>query len=93
MGRSYAGVLGSISFLIVIARTLIDGGHAGSAIISATIALFTFAAIGYVIGTVAEQTVVEAVQMRFRRQWQMTEMVSGEGRSSRMSETAAKLAA
>jgi hypothetical protein len=93
MGRSYAGVLGPISFVIVIARSMIDGGHAGSAIIHATIALFAFAAIGYVIGVVAERTVIEAVQMKFRKQWQANEAGNGKGRSAEAQQTTAKMAA
>jgi hypothetical protein len=68
-------------------------GPAGSAVIHAVIALFIFAAIGYVIGVVAERTVVEAVQMRFRAQWKINDTESGEGRAVETHPTGARLAA
>lgn len=66
MGRAYAGILGPLSFGTVIARNLIDGGSVESAMIFASLALFAFAAIGFVIGTIAERIVVEAITTRFQ---------------------------
>ncbi len=93
MGRTYAGVLGPISFGIVIARTLIDGGSPGAALVAAVVALFTFAVIGYLIGAVAEKTVVEAMQMKFRTQWQANEAAAVEASSTNTQSTASNLAA
>jgi hypothetical protein len=66
MGRAYAGILGLLSFGTVIARNLVDGGSVESAMISASVALFTFAAVGFVVGVIAERIVVEAMTTRFQ---------------------------
>jgi hypothetical protein len=66
MGRAYAGILGPLSFGTVIARNLIDGGSVESAMIFASLALFAFAALGFVIGVIAERIVVEAITTRFQ---------------------------
>ncbi len=72
MGRTYAGILGPISFGTVIARNLIDGGSVESAMIFASVALFVFAAIGFVIGTIAERIVVEAITTKFQTAYRCT---------------------
>jgi hypothetical protein len=69
MGRTYAGILGPISFTTVIARSLINGGSVESTVLAASGALFAFAAIGYLVGFVAERTVVEAIENRFQIEW------------------------
>ena len=68
MGRAYAGVLGSIAFGVVVARSLIDGESAASALYTASLALFAFAAFGYVIGFIADRTIVESVEVRLHAQ-------------------------
>ena len=70
MGRVYAGILGPISFGVVVARSLIDGDSVDTALYAAPLALFAFAAIGYVIGFIAERTIVEAVEAQFHAQLQ-----------------------
>ena len=66
MGRAYAGILGLLSCGTVIARNLLDGGSVESAMIYASLALFAFAAIGFVVGVLAERIVVEAITTRFQ---------------------------
>ena len=66
MGRAYAGILGLLAFGTVIARNLVDGGSVESAMIYASLALFAFAALGFVIGVLAERIVVEAITTRLR---------------------------
>jgi hypothetical protein len=73
MGRTYAGILGPISFCTVIARSMVDGLSTESALIMASLALFVFAAIGYLIGTVAERMVVEAIESRIRAERQQAD--------------------
>ena len=73
MGRKYAGILGPISFGTVIARSVIQGGDADSALMVACATLFAFAAIGYIVGTIAERTIVEAIQVKFHAKWQATD--------------------
>ncbi len=66
MGRTYAGILGPIAFVTVVARAIINGGSAENTIISAMIALFVFAAAGLVIGSIAQRIVTDGIEMRFR---------------------------
>ena len=68
MGRVYAGILGSISFGVVVARGLIDGDSVAAALYAAPLALFAFATIGYVIGSIADRTIVEAVKAQLHAQ-------------------------
>ncbi len=76
MGRTYAGILGPLSFVTVIARSMVDGGSAESALIAAALALFVFAGIGYIVGSIAERAVMEAIQTQFRDHWQPTDTTS-----------------
>jgi hypothetical protein len=73
MGRAYAGILGPLAFGTVIARSLVRGGNVESALITASWTLFAFAALGYIIGSIAERTIVEAIEMRFHARWQALE--------------------
>jgi len=73
MGRVYAGILGLLAFGTVIARSLLHGGNVESALFTASWTLFAFAALGYIIGSIAERTVVEAIETKFHAQWQAAE--------------------
>ena len=68
MGRTYAGILGPISVGVVVARCLVQGGSVESALYAAPLALFAFAFIGYIIGSIAERTIVEAIEAKFHAQ-------------------------
>ena len=76
MGRRYAGILGLISFGVVVARSLVEGGSVESALRAAPVALLAFAAIGYGIGFIAERTIVEAIEANFHAQLQAEETAS-----------------
>ncbi len=76
MGRAYAGILGFISFGVVIARSLVDGSSTEAALRSAPLVLFVFAAIGYFIGSIAEKTIVEAIETKFHAELQASETAS-----------------
>ena len=65
MGRIYAGVLGLLAFLTILARGLIEGVSSGNLMLGAIAALPVFAAIGWLAGSLAQRTVDEAVQRRF----------------------------
>jgi hypothetical protein len=65
MGRTYAGILGPIAFAVVVARCLASRGSVLSALYAAPLALFAFAFIGYIIGNIAERTIVEAIEAKF----------------------------
>jgi hypothetical protein len=67
MGPSYAGILGPIAFVTTLVRGVIGGGGADQALVSSAIHLLAFAAIGYVLGRVAEYVVLESVRQRFDR--------------------------
>jgi hypothetical protein len=62
VGRSYAGVLGLVAFVTMIARGLLAGGGSQTTLLSAWVALLLFAAIGHVIGRLASRIVQESVQ-------------------------------
>ena len=73
MGRTYAGILGLLAFGTVIARCLVRGGNVESALWTASWTLFAFAALGYIIGSIAERTIVEAIEIKFHTDWQALE--------------------
>lgn len=64
MGRTYAGILGPLAFCVVITRSLLGGGGFESTIWLASLSLFAFAALGYVVGTLASNTVRQSVQFQ-----------------------------
>ena len=65
MGRIYAGVLGWVALVTMIARGLVHQGDAGNTMLYATAAMFTFAGIGWIAGSIAESTVAESVRRQF----------------------------
>lgn len=65
MGRIYAGALGLLAFVTILARGLIAGAGSGNLMLYAVAALFVFAAIGWLIGVTAQRTIDEAVKRRF----------------------------
>lgn len=67
MGPSYAGILGPIAFLTMLIRGVVGGSSADGVLLSSALSLFAFAAIGYVIGRVADHIVLESVRQRFDR--------------------------
>ena len=64
MARTYAGILGSLAFLTVLARGLLGGGGTEPVLVHAWGSLLAFAAIGCVIGWFAERTVRDSVNGR-----------------------------
>ncbi len=64
MGRAYAGVLGPLAFLTVLAQGLIHSGGASETLWRATLALGAFGIIGCVAGQIAGQVVEDAVRGR-----------------------------
>jgi hypothetical protein len=82
MGRTYAGILGPLAFGVTVARGIVDRDDVEATLITAVIALFAFAAIGYMIGFIAERTVVEAIEARFHAQLKAPE-TAGQGDGQR----------
>ncbi len=61
MARTYAGILGSLAFLTVLARGLANGGGVESVVYTAWCSLLAFALAGGVIGWLAEGVVRDSI--------------------------------
>jgi hypothetical protein len=66
MARAYSGVLAAMAMISVIVRGLLYGMLPDEVLGMCLVALAIFAVVGYVIGTIAERTVCESVENRFR---------------------------
>lgn len=64
MGRVYAGILGPLAFLAVAVRGWKNGWPTESSLLSAWLAFVALAAIGYIVGRLAEWIVDESVRTR-----------------------------
>lgn len=62
MARLFAGILGPLAMLTITTSGLIHGRTSESVAWVAWIALIVFAAIGYVLGWIANRTVEDSVQ-------------------------------
>ncbi len=65
MGRIYAGILGWVALVTLLARGLIHQSATGSVMLYATAAMFAVAAVGWIAGTIAETTIAESVRRQF----------------------------
>jgi len=65
MGRSYAGILGPLAFATVLFRGLILADGVEPTLELAMICLFAFSIVGFVVGGIAEATVLESVKTKF----------------------------
>ena len=77
MGREFAGILGLVAFSTVVLRAAI-AGEAESALLTATIGLFAFAAAGWMLGTIADSTIEQSVRARFAAEMQAAEEAAKE---------------
>ena len=66
MGRAYAGNLGLVAFSLMVLRGVVQGAGNEQTLLTASAALFVFAALGYVIGSLAEHLVSESVRKQFQ---------------------------
>jgi hypothetical protein len=64
VARIYAGILGPLAFLTSLARGIVHGGSSQTVLETAWCCLLGFAAAGYVIGRLAEWTIIESVHGR-----------------------------
>lgn len=64
MGRAYAGVLGYLATTLVLARGILTGAGLESTLLTALGAMALFAAIGLVVGMIAQTTVDQAMRER-----------------------------
>jgi VIT1/CCC1 family predicted Fe2+/Mn2+ transporter len=68
MGRAYAGVLGYLAAALTLVRGAIAHGGVEGTLLSSIAALAIFAVLGFVLGTIAEATVDQAVRQRLEAQ-------------------------
>lgn len=73
MGRAYAGFLGYLAAALTLIRGALAHGGVEGTLLSAIMALAVFAIVGFVIGTIAEATVDQAVQQRLEAQLNATQ--------------------
>lgn len=66
MGRTYAGVLGTLAFATTSVRGLIHGAGFQSTVMTAIGWLITFAVIGAVVGELAAWIVTDSIRSRLR---------------------------
>lgn len=66
MGHTYAGILGVVAFLTVIGRGLIDGGGVETTLRFAVASLFVMAAVGMIVGRLAEWFVEESMRWQIQ---------------------------
>jgi hypothetical protein len=66
MGRSYAGILGTLAGTLVLCRGAISGSGLEATMLVACAALFGFGAIGFVAGALADTFTAEGVRHKFR---------------------------
>jgi hypothetical protein len=71
MGQTYAGVLGPLAFATTLARGILAGHGLEPTMLAASIALFAFAALGFVTGKLADYLVGESVRWQFSEAMQV----------------------
>lgn len=62
MGRAYAGILGSLATILTLARGIWSGGGLEGTLSTMLTVMPLFAAIGFVVGTIAQTTVDQAMR-------------------------------
>jgi hypothetical protein len=68
MGRIYAGILGPLAMVVIICRGLKDSAGLEGTLTLAIVALAAYAAIGAVLGQIAQATVDESVRLKIEQQ-------------------------
>lgn len=68
MARAYSGVLGAIAMCLVIVHGLMTHRPADEILSQGLVTFILFAALGFWIGNVAQKTVSESVEKRFREE-------------------------
>lgn len=66
MARAYSGVLSAMAIIFVVVRGLWFGMLPDEILGMCVVVFAIFASVGYVIGSIADQTVCESVEKRFR---------------------------
>ncbi|MBX7167692.1 MAG: hypothetical protein K1X74_15280 [Pirellulales bacterium] len=73
MGRSYAGILGSLAFATVVFRAALMGSGVEATCATAALAMTIAATAGFLLGSVAEMAVNDSVRAIVQAQIQPTE--------------------
>lgn len=68
MARQYAGILGSLGMAIAMLRNLRLGSGFETSVTQAVVSVALLAAIGFLVGWIAEATVDEAVRTKLEQQ-------------------------
>ena len=79
MGKTYAGILGCLAFSTTLFRGALAGISPDDVLLTATISLFAFAAIGWIVGSFAETTVVQAARTRFETELKAAQTATTKG--------------
>jgi hypothetical protein len=78
MGRAYAGILGPLAGALVLVRGAISGGGLEATLMIACGAMFGFAMVGFIAGTLAESFTAEGVQAKFLAALEQQRQATGE---------------
>lgn len=81
MGRIYAGVLGPLAFVVIVVLGLLHGSDAEKTMLAGCCLMFVFAAIGFVIGQLAEWMIEDAVRSRLRGELAAQQVARSSGRT------------
>jgi len=73
MGRHFSGILGSLAFLVVLARGWMRGAGVEGTLEQALWLLFGFAFLGWIAGNVAERVIAESVRSRLEAEMKARE--------------------
>lgn len=68
MGRIYAGILGPLAMVVIICRGIKDSAGIEGTLTIAIVALAAYAALGAVLGQIAQATVDESVRWKIEQQ-------------------------
>lgn len=80
MGRAYAGILGPVAFLTVLAREFLSSAGMSTKLYHAWIALVVFAVLGSIIGHLAGKIVEDSVQAEISAEMAATQAQSAAGK-------------
>ena len=80
MGRVYAGILGPLAMTVVICRGWLGSGGVEGTLTLATVCLVLFAALGALLGHLAQLTIDESVRAKLEQQLAHAEHVAGKGK-------------
>ncbi len=69
MGRTYAGILGTLACLTTVARALFAGTAGEATLLHAWWAMLTLAAVGGILGSLAGAVVEEAAHRQVEKEW------------------------